>query len=100
MSQTPTKEVRESKDVLVTLIFKLQLYLEICENPWKNHGILSLRKNGNPGYDIHLGIKLLFVALKVDFDVFTVIQRNSKYRCKGAQSRNGPVCTPDCSYSG
>ena len=44
MSQTPTKEVRESKGVIFILIFKLKLYLEICETPWKYRGILSLWK--------------------------------------------------------
>ena len=34
----PTKEIRESKDVLATLKKKKKLYLEIGEKPWKYHG--------------------------------------------------------------
>ena len=46
----PTKEIKELKDVLATLKKKkiipgnLWKTLEI----WKNHGILSSRKSGNP----------------------------------------------------
>ena len=59
----PTKEITESKGVWATLKKKKKrrkLHLEICkkkknhlEISWKSHGILSLRKSGNPDSSFH-----------------------------------------------